>query len=344
MSYIDFRSDTVTQPTAEMRDAMKMAVVGDDLYGDDPTVNALQEYAADLLGMEAALFVCSGTMGNLISIMTHCVRGEGILMGANAHTWKNEAGNVAALAGVMPYPLDDASGIPSISSIKASYQPDNNIHLAHTVLLALENTHNGAGGIPTSVDSFTEVVSFAKSLGLAIHLDGARIFNACAYFDVDVKKYSSHVDSIQICLSKGLAAPMGSVICGTHAFIERAKRFRKALGGGQRQSGIAAAAGLIALRDMRGRLSIDHANAALLAELLRNAGIKIEDIPTRTNMVYFSTSEGQCDADSLVEECKKRGLLIGMAGVNRLRMVTHIDTDEADVRSSVDIIREVIKS
>lgn len=341
MPYIDFRSDTVTQPTPEMRNAMKEAVVGDDLYGDDPTVNALQEYAADLVGMEAALYVCSGTMGNLISIMTHCVRGEGILMGSNAHTWKNEAGNVAAIAGVMPYPLDDANGIPSINSIKASYQPDNNIHTAHTVLLALENTHNGAGGIPTAVGTFTDVASFAKSMGLRVHLDGARIFNACAYFDVDVKKYSTQVDSVQICLSKGLGAPMGSVICGSSAFIEKAKRFRKAIGGGQRQSGIAAAAGLIALRDMRERLSVDHTNAILLADLLSRADIKIEDIPTRTNMVYFALPDGYTDIALFVEQCKKRGLLIGAAGPERLRMVTHLDVDESDIRRAVDIIREV---
>ena len=343
LSYIDFRSDTVTQPTPEMREAMSRALVGDDVYGDDPTVNELEEYASGLLGMEAALFVCSGTMGNLVSIMTHCARGEGVLMGTSAHTWKNEVGNVASIAGVMPFPLDDSCGLPTVGSIKESFQADSNIHSSPTVLLALENTHNAAGGLPIDAGPFNEVASFAKSLGLAVHLDGARIFNACSYFGVDVKKYTPYLDSVQFCLSKGLAAPMGSMVCGRGDFIARARKFRKALGGGQRQSGIAASAGLIALRDMRERLSVDHANASLLAELLQNAGLNVETVPARTNMVFFGTLEGQPDAQVLMELCKKKGLLMGAAGANRLRMVTHLDVSEDDVRRAADIIREVIK-
>ena len=333
----------MTKPIPQMREAMSKALVGDDVYGDDPTVNELEEYAADLLGVEAALFVCSGTMGNLIAIMTHCARGEGIMMGVNAHTWKYEAGNVAALAGVMPYPLDDADGLPTVKSIEKSYQPDGNIHLAHTVLLALENTHNEAGGIPIATAAFKEVASFARSKGLRLHLDGARLFNTCSYFGVDAKDYASEVDTVQICLSKGLGAPMGSLLCGGRSFINRARKFRKGLGGAQRQSGIAAAAGLIALRDMRDRLSLDHANASLLADLLSDIGLAVERVSARTNMVFFGIEDLSFETEALIESCKKRGLLIGSAGNKRMRMVTHLDVNDSDVKRAVEIISEVIK-
>lgn len=342
MNILDFRSDTVTHPTEEMRKAMYSAAVGDDVYGDDPTVNSLEEYAAGLLGMEAALFACSGTMGNLIALMSHCGRGDGVLMGVGSHTWKNEGGNVANVAGLMPYPLDDSKGIPTMESLKDSFQPLGNVHYAHTTLLVLENTHNNAGGIPISVDSFSAIAKEAKRMGLLIHVDGARIFNATAYFGVDVREYTSKIDSIQVCLSKGLAAPMGSMLCGKKDFIERARKYRKTVGGGQRQVGIAAAAGLIALRDMRERLSVDHANAALLADLLADAGLNVEPVPARTNMVYFQLNENQCDADVLADRCKDRGLLIVPAAPRRVRMVTHLGLDEQSVKDAVRIVKEVV--
>jgi threonine aldolase len=336
---LDFRSDTVTKPTETMRRAMRDAPVGDDVYGDDPTMNELQDYAARLLGMEAAIFACSGTMGNLMALMSHCNRGEGVLMGANSHTWKNECGNVAGIAGVMPFPVDDSTGCPSIESVRKTYLPSGNVHYARTVLLTLENTHNNAGGVPIPIDVFGAVALEAKEMGLKTHVDGARIFDAAAYFGVDVREYSSKVDSIQFCLSKGLGAPMGSILCGSSEFIERARRHRKALGGGQRQSGIAAAAGVVALRDMRGRLSEDHKNAALLAGLLRDIGLAVEDVPHRTNMVYFALP---CACRSFTGLCADKGLLLGAAGEGRFRMVTHVGLDECDVRNAAGFIKEVL--
>jgi threonine aldolase len=341
LEYLDFRSDTVTKPTEEMRAAMAAAEVGDDVYGDDPTVNALQDYAAELTGMEAALYVCSGTMGNLVSVMSHCSRGDGVLMGTRSHTWNNEAGNVAFLAGVMPYPLDDSSGLPSELSVKSSYQPKGNVHRAHTVLLTLENTHNAAGGLPAEAGRFADIALLARDMGLKIHVDGARIFNAVAYFGNNVRDYARHADSIQICLSKGLGAPMGSVVCGTRSFVDSARKYRKALGGGQRQTGVAAAAGLVALKSMRDRLADDHKNAAALAEGLAGIGYDVEDAPRRTNMVYFGVGERHGDAGTFVERCAERGLLIGAAGPGRIRMVTHLGVDENSVAGAVNILKDL---
>ena len=336
---LDFRSDTVTQPTEEMRRAMAAAAVGDDVYGDDPTMNELQTYAANLLGTEDAIYTCSGTMGNLMAIMTHCGRGEGVLMGVNSHTWINEVGNVASIAGVMPFPLDDASGAPTLESIRSAYKPASNVHFSPTTLMVMENTHNYTGGVPVDVATFAERARLARDLGMKIHVDGARIFDAAAYFDVDVKEYVSLVDSVQFCLSKGLGAPMGSLLCGKKDFIARARKHRKALGGGQRQAGIAAAAGLVALRDMRGRLKEDHANAALLANLLKEAGVEVEDVPARTNMVYFKTPGG-LKALQLDERCRKSGLLLSLPSETRIRMVTHVGLDADSVKRAVIIIKQ----
>jgi threonine aldolase len=341
LEYLDFRSDTVTKPTEEMRLAMSAAPVGDDVYGDDPTVNELQDYAALLTGMEAALYVCSGTMGNLVSLMSHCSRGEGVLMGVNSHTWKNEAGNAAFIAGVMPYPLDDSSGLPSEGSIKSSYQPEGNVHHANTTLLAIENTHNGAGGIPSDAANVARVASLARDMGMKVHVDGARIFDAVAFFGNDVKDYTSCVDSIQICLSKGLGAPMGSIVCGGREFVDKARKYRKSVGGGQRQTGIAAAAGLIALKDMRARLSDDHKNASLLASLLEVSGFAVEPAPRRTNMVFFSIGPKYKDAASFVDICRERCLLLGSPGSGRIRMVTHFGVDEKSVRAAAGILKEM---
>jgi threonine aldolase len=325
-----------------MREAMYRAPVGDDVYGDDPSMNELQGYAAGLLGMDAAIYACSGTMGNLMALLSHCERGDGVLMGINSHTWKNEAGNVAGIAGVMPFPVDDSSGCPTAESIRGAYLPSGNVHYAHTTLLSLENTHNGAGGVPIPVDTFASAAREARSLGLKVHVDGARIFDAAVYFGVDVKEYASKVDSIQFCLSKGLGAPMGSILCGTAEFVERARRRRKALGGGQRQSGIAAAAGLVALRDMRGRLAEDHKNAALLASLLLGAGLAVEDVPHRTNMVYFALPGFIGDTRDFTARCAAKGLLLGAAGERRIRMVTHVGLDKQAVRDAVDVIKEAL--
>ena len=339
MEYLDFRSDTVTKPTEEMRRAMAKASVGDDVYGDDPTVNELQEYAAELTGMEAALYVCSGTMGNLAAMMSHCSRGDGVLIGVGSHTWKNEAGNAAFIAGVMPYPLDDSAGLPTEESIKSSYQPLGNVHYAHTTMMSIENTHNSAGGLPSEAERVASVASLARDMGMKVHIDGARIFDAVAFFGSDVRDYTRHVDSIQICLSKGLGAPMGSILCGRRDFIERARKYRKALGGGQRQTGIAAAAGLIALRDMRSRLTEDHKNAVLLASLLQDCGYDVEPAEKRTNMVYFKLGTKYADVAAFAGMCGERGLLLGAAGPGRIRMVTHIGLDDESVRRAAEILK-----
>ncbi len=342
MNTLDFRSDTVTKPTPAMREAMAKAEVGDDVYGDDPSVNELQAYAAELLGTEAALYACSGTMGNLLAMLSHCARGEGVMMGINSHTWKNEGGGIALYGGLMPYPLDDSSGIPAIESLHRFFQPEGNVHYAPTKLLTLENTHNFTGGVPISPVAFSPVASEARRMGMKVHLDGARIFDACAYFDADVREYASQVDSVQVCLSKGLGAPMGSLLCGKKSMIETARKYRKSLGGGQRQVGIAAAAGLVALRDMRGRLKEDHANAALLADLLGRAGIDVESVSARTNMVYLALRQEQPDAETVVARCGAKGLLLGAAGPRRLRMVTHVGLDERAVRDAVEIVKGAI--
>ena len=238
---LDFRSDTVTHPTQEMRNAMALAPVGDDVYEDDPTVNELQAYTSELFQTEAALYVCSGTMGNLLAILCHCDRGDGVLVGKEAHIWSHEAGGMACIAGTMPFQLDDSAGIPSVEEIRAQYRAPGDVHVCPTTLLALENTHNFMGGLPIAPAVFAEVAGTARALGMKVHLDGARLFNACTAFEVPPSRYAAEVDSVQVCLSKGLGAPMGSMLCGKRAFIEKARMWRKKLGGGQRQVGIAAA-------------------------------------------------------------------------------------------------------
>lgn len=338
---LDFRSDTVTHPTQEMRNAMALAPVGDDVYEDDPTVNELQAYASELFQTEAALYVCSGTMGNLLAILCHCDRGDGVLVGKEAHIWSHEAGGMACIAGTMPFQLDDSAGIPSVEEIRAQYRAPGDVHVCPTTLLALENTHNFMGGLPIAPAVFAEVAGTARALGMKVHLDGARLFNACTAFEVPPSRYAAEVDSVQVCLSKGLGAPMGSMLCGKRTFIEKARMWRKKLGGGQRQVGIAAAAGMVALRDMRGRLVQDHENASYLAELLENTGVAVEPVSHRTNMVFFQLPK-ECSEDLFVKQCADRGLLLNGAGNGRIRMVTHLDVDRQAVGDAALLVREVL--
>lgn len=339
---MDFRSDTVTHPTLAMREAMLKASVGDDVYQDDPSVNALQDYACELFNMEAALYVPSGTMGNLLALLAHCNRGEGVLLGKSAHIWIHEGGGIGCIAGLMPYTLDDSEGIPRVEEIKSVYRPAGDVHVAPTTLLALENTHNDCGGIPVALPKFAHVCGEGKKLGLKIHLDGARIFNACATFDVQPADYAKHVDSLQCCLSKGLAAPVGSLLCGKKDFIEHALFWRKRLGGGQRQVGIVAAAGLVALRDMRRRLVEDHKRAAQLAAQLESIGYTVEQIENRTNMVYFQLPESVSD-HRFLEHCTAKGLKVNEAEAGRVRLVTHYGIDDESVKVAVGILRELLQ-
>ncbi|MDO4987817.1 MAG: low-specificity L-threonine aldolase [Synergistes sp.] len=341
---MDFRSDTVTRPSDEMRRAMALAEVGDDIYEDDPTSNELNRYAAELTGKEAAIFACSGTMGNLLAFLTAGSHGESLLAGKRSHVWCAEVGGFSAIAGMCPYPLTDDDGIPKPEEIAAQNRADGNIHHPQTTILALENTHNYTGGIAVPPDKFAAAARAGKSLGFHVHLDGARIFNAAVRCGVDVKEFTKEVDSVQFCLSKGLGAPLGSMLCGTRDFIERAKRWRKRIGGAQRQLGIAAAGGLYALKNNIERLAEDHDNARYLAELLKKGGVPVEEVPGMTNMIFFPLKDGQVSDDDFEKKCLEKGMLAHMIEPRRVRLVTHIDIDREDVERAAAIVLEVLSA
>lgn len=345
MNYIDLRSDTVTQPTPEMREAMAAAEVGDDVYGDDPTVNQLQERAAGMLGMEASLFVPSGTMGNLIALMAHCSRGEEVICGDKSHIYLNEAGGMAALGGIYPHPIpNQRDGTIQFEDIRASIQPDDS-HRAVTKLLCLENTQNVCGGVPLTVEYTRQAGQLAKENGLKFHIDGARIFNAAAALDVEVKELAAPADSVMFCLSKGLAAPVGSMLAGTREFIARAHRLRKMLGGGMRQAGVVAAAGLISLEKMTGRLKQDHARARNLYEALKQIpGLRLEAQPS-TNMAYFTLAESiRLTERQIIEEMKNLGVLVDWSAPREFRLVTHYWVDDAGVERAARALGQVLRS
>ncbi len=336
---IDLRSDTVTKPTDEMRKAMASAEVGDDVYGEDPTVRKLEEMAADLVGKEDALFVVSGTMGNLVSLLSHTCRGESVLLGKDSHIFNYEVGGISVVAGLLPITFDDSYGFPNKEEVVSKAKREN-IHFAHTSLCCFEVTHNRAGGVAPSADVVKEVMSFAKENGLKVHLDGARVFNASVVWEVDAKEYCKFADSVMFCLSKGLSAPIGSLICGCKEFIKRARHKRKLVGGGLRQVGVVAACGIVALSTMIDRLAEDHENANLLAQKLKDVpNISVEDIPEgfkRTNMVYFKVPKGK--AYLFQQECEKEGLLFNAVSDSRIRLVTHKDVNKEAILRAVDII------
>jgi threonine aldolase len=344
MEYIDLRSDTVTKPTPEMREAMAKAEVGDDVYGDDPTVNRLQEMAAEMTGQEAGLFVASGTMGNLSAVLAHCQRGDEVILGKDAHTYRYEAGGVSVLGGVhscqLPNRPDGSIGLEDIEGAIRSDDP----HQPITRLIALENTHNRCGGTVQSVEYTRQVAEFAHARGLKVHLDGARVFNAATALGVPVKELTSVVDSVTFCLSKGLSAPVGSVLCGPREFIKKAHRVRKMLGGGMRQAGVLAAAGIVALEKMVPRLGQDHARARTLAEGLSENRCLILDARTpATNMVFMNLSDDvSMSTEEVVEKMKERGVLVGAAGARRFRLVTHCWIDDVGVERAVSAFEEVL--
>jgi threonine aldolase len=342
--YVDLRSDTVTKPTPEMREAMAEAEVGDDVYGDDPTVNALQEKAAAMLGKEDSLFVPSGTMGNLLALLVHCRRGDEAIVGDQSHIYMNEAGGMSALGGIHPRPLrNQRDGTLLPDEIRASIQTED-VHHTITRLICIENTQNVCGGVPLTVEYTRQVGGIAKENGLFLHIDGARIFNAAAALNVDVKDLVAPADSVMFCLSKGLSAPVGSMLAGTGKFIARARHLRKMLGGGMRQAGVLAAAGLISLEKMTGRLGQDHARAKILFEGLKQVpGLNLEAGPS-SNMVYFDLADQvTLTADQIVEEMKQRGVLVDWAGPRRFRLVTHYWVDDAWVERAVRAFGEVLK-
>ncbi|WP_417360554.1 low-specificity L-threonine aldolase [Gallaecimonas pentaromativorans] len=322
---IDFRSDTVTQPSPEMRHAMAQALVGDDVYGDDPTVNALEAFACDKLCFEAALFTSSGTQANLLALMSHCERGEEYICGQQAHNYKYEAGGAAVLGSIQPQPIDNAAdGSLPLGAIEAAIKADD-FHFARTRLVSLENT---IGGKVLSLDYQAQVAALCQARGLKLHLDGARVFNAAVALGVDIKLIAKHYDSMSVCLSKGLGAPIGSLLMGDSAFIAKARRLRKMLGGGMRQAGIIAAAAHIALDKMPERLHFDHDNAQLLAERLR-AIPALEVTTTPTNILYARCRRDR--AQELKAFLQNRGILIN-AGAP-IRFVTHLGITSQDVET-----------
>jgi threonine aldolase len=337
---IDLRSDTVTRPSAGMRAAMAAAEVGDDVYSDDPTVNRLQERFAKLVGKEAALFVTSGTQGNQVCIRAHCVPGDEIICDHDSHIVHYEAGGPAALTGASILPLRGARGIFTAAEVTAAVRPDN-VHFTPSKLVVIENTHNRGGGTIWPLRQIAEVTAAAKAAKLKTHLDGARLFNAVAATGIAPAEWASHFDSLTCCFSKGLGAPVGSIVAGTKDFVRSAARWRKMFGGQLRQVGVLAAAAEYALDHHVKRLADDHANAKILIEgLARGAGFSVEpDLPT--NMVFWRIGKSAPGAsDALVAKCKARGVLFNHAGGGRLRAVTHLDVNADDCRHAAEVIRE----
>lgn len=344
MDRIDLRSDTVTWPTPAMREAMANAAVGDDVYGEDPTVNELEALAAAMLGKEAGLFVASGTMGNLVAILTHCGRGDEMILGDVAHTFLYETGSAAALGGVHPRPLPvQEDGTLCLEDIRAAVRPAD-VHAPISRLIALENTQNSKGGAPLTVEYTAQVGALAKEFGLKLHLDGARVFNAAVALGCDVRALTAPADSVMVCLSKGLCAPVGSVLVGAADFIGRARRIRKGLGGGMRQAGVLAAAGLIALREMTQRLHEDHVTARQLAEgLAALPGVEIDLSRVRTNMVYFRLADDvPLSAYEVAERLRGRGIWLGPRDERRFRLVTHYWITPAHVDQVLAALRDVL--
>ncbi len=344
MEYIDLRSDTVTKPTPEMREVMAAAEVGDDVYMDDPTVNKLQEKAAEMLGKEDSHFVPSGTMGNLLALLVHCQRGDEVIVGDQAHIYVNEAGGMSALGGIHPRPVkNQADGTLALDDILAAIQTED-VHHTITRLICLENTQNICGGVVLSTEYTQAVGKIARDNNLSLHIDGARIFNAAAALNVPVKELVEPADSVMFCLSKGLVAPVGSILVGTKKFIKRARHLRKMLGGGMRQVGVLAAAGLISLEQMTGRLGQDHARAKILFEGLKQIpGLKLDSSPS-SNMVYFDLrDEIKLSVNQIVEGMKLRGVLVDWAGPRRFRLVTHYWVDEAGIEKTMESLANVLK-
>ncbi|MEI7555788.1 low-specificity L-threonine aldolase [Candidatus Chlorohelix sp.] len=336
---IDLRSDTVTKPTSAMREAMYKAEVGDDVYGEDPTVNKLEETAAEIMGKEAGLFVTSGTMGNLIGVITHCSRGQEIIMGAESHIFYYEVGGGAIVGGLMYHTVqENRLGILNLEQIAHAIR-GKNIHYPVTGLVCLENSHNRKGGTVMSIEDTKRICDTAHANDVPVHLDGARVFNAATYLGKNVRELVAEIDSVQLCLSKGLGAPVGSVLVGKRDFIERARKNRKMLGGGMRQAGILAAAGLISLTEMTKRLGKDHYNAQRLAEGLQQVrGLEIDLETVQTNIVMADTTGSGRTADEWVTSLKQKGILINSMGPYTIRFVTHYEVEQSGIDEALTVI------
>ncbi len=337
---IDLRSDTVTHPSPEMREAMARADVGDDVYGEDPTVNRLQELAADMLGKEAALFVASGTMGNLVSLLAHCGRGDEVILGDESHIFRYEQGGASALGGIAYHTVaTNPAGELPLESITRAFRQGDDAHQPLTGAICLENTHNRRGGMVLPLDYLEQAGTLARQHNVPLHLDGARLANAAVALGVPLRAVAEHATTVQLDLSKGLAAPVGGIVAGSTAFIARAHRARKVVGGGMRQAGIIAAAGIVALERMVDRLAEDHAHARLLAEgLAAIPQIAIDVDRVQTNMVVCSLRAAGWNPDMFIHALREQGVLIGGYGDQRLRLVTHYGITRADIDQTLVVI------
>ncbi len=341
---IDLRSDTVTLPTEEMRERMRHAKVGDDVYREDPSINQLEELSACLMGKEQGLFIPSGTMGNLIAVLAVCQRGDEVIMGNMSHTFLYEAGGISALGGIFAHTLpNQPDGTLKLDHVRDAIR-GLDIHEPQTRMIILENTHNRCGGVPLTIEYVQSVQSIARANNLWLHLDGARIFNAAINLNRGVNELVSPFDSITFCLSKGLGAPVGSVLCGSRQFIAKARRLRKQLGGGMRQAGILAAAGIYALKNNVNRLADDHRRAIVLAEGLEKInGIQLIMNTPQTNMIYLSIESGEDqDMNALETGLLSEGVKIGISHANIMRLVTHLGISDEDIQTTIKAFTKVM--
>ena len=340
---IDLRSDTVTLPSDEMRQSIANADLGDDVFQEDPTINQLESKSSELFGKEAAIFVPSGTMGNLASILAHCDRGTEIILGDKSHTFLYEGGGISAFGGIHSRQLPNQDdGTLDVEEIKSAIRTEND-HFPKTSAIGLENTHNMCFGTPLSVEYINSVAIIAKENGLKLHIDGARIFNAAVALNVAVKDLVENADSVTFCLSKGLAAPVGSVVCGGEKFIYQVRRNRKALGGGMRQAGILAAAGLLSLNLAESQLLEDHKNAKLLAEgIAQINGLTIDEKKVQTNIIYFGLNSQKLTGSQLVSKMENRGIKFFETSSNRFRLVTHYGITRDDIEKTLEVLDKIV--
>ena len=343
MRVVDLRSDTVTLPTPAMREAMYRAEVGDDVYGEDPTVNRLEAMAAERMGKEAALFVVSGTMGNLVSLLTHCGRGDEVIMGDKAHSFLYEAQGASVLGGIAVRTVPNLpNGMLDPADVEAAIREDN-VHFPRTRLICLENTHNRCGGAVLTPTQMATIREIARRHGLAVHLDGARIFNAAVALGIEAKEIAAQADSVQFCFSKGLSAPVGSAICGSAEFIKAARRNRKIVGGGMRQAGVIAAAAIVALEQMVERLAEDHENARILAEgLAEIPGFEVDLSTVQTNIIIFGLTDTRVSAKDVVRALAAEGVKIGVIDARHFRAVTHYGITREDIDVALMVARKVM--
>ncbi len=344
MNTIDLRSDTLTQPTKRMRKAMAEAEVGDDVFSEDPTINRLEKIAANKMGKEAAVFVPSGTMGNLISMLSHCNRGDEVILGDQSHIFLNEVGGLAALGGIHPHIIPNQSdGTLNLETVESKIRASD-LHYPPTRVIALENTHNYCMGSPIKPEYMQQAVSLAKRYNLKVHVDGARIFNASVAIGVDVKDLVRGVDSVMFCLSKGLSAPVGSIVCGNKKFIDKARKWRKMVGGGMRQSGHLAASGIVALDELVDELKKDHSNAQALAQglsILR--GIDLKPALIKTNIIFFSLKHPTLSPEVFLKKLELQGIKILMIQPGVFRAVLHREISEFQVQQVIRISEELTK-